>query len=678
MNRKISWSVLCVIVIAMLGACGGGNTTPPPVETIVMTSGSGQTAVISTAFANPLVATVSTGATPNSGVVVTFTAPASGASGTFGSGATSAMATTDANGVATSPTFTANATAGGPYTVTAAASGVTGTANFSLTNTTTVVATSQFSFYLSGQESQFSDFYALAGSVTIDANGNVVGGEQDFNDGDGFTFLQDAITGGSLSVNGTTGQGTLTLTTVNVNVGVNGTETLGVQYVNTSHALITEFDASETSSGSLDLQTAMGSAPSGSFAFAVNGVASETESLNSVVAGGVFTISGANLNNGVFDVNDEGNVFTGTGLTGTVSGPDSSGRGTITATSANLNVPFPVTIVYYVIGPEAIRLIDMDTADTAIGSAFGQGGSTNGFGNGSLPASVFNIQSNVNDQFFGVTGQLTATAATAAAKPGVHTDGSSIVSSNFSGAADDNEEGEIFGGSSAIAISGTYFIESSGYGSLTIAAGELGDVSVLGVYMVDPNINVLDPNNSSGTGGALVVDLDTSQNGTGVLIPQTDTTAGDFSGNYDFGISQIAAIECTTLCQSDYLGQGTVTDGVLSGAGLLNDPLFDLPGNSNGQYNDVTYAGTAVADNNNQGRYTMTGEGALDVQFGGGNEEDYSTVVYQANGGQLLWMEIDSGVSSVFGGSIQQQGSLTGLPQPAAKKAAAKAKLTQK
>ena len=99
------------------------------------------------------------------------------------------------------------------------------------------------------------DFYALAGSVTIDGNGNVVGGEQDFNDGDGFTFLQDSITGGSLSVDATTGQGTLTLITNNTNVGVSGTETLGVQYVNSSHALIIEFDANETSSGSLDLQT---------------------------------------------------------------------------------------------------------------------------------------------------------------------------------------------------------------------------------------------------------------------------------------------------------------------------------------------------------------------------------------------------------------------------------------
>src|SRR5207245_6079482 len=66
-----------------------------------------------------------------SGVVVTFTAPGSGASGTFAGGVNTA--TTNASGVATSATFTANATAGGPYNVVASATGAT-SANFSLTN----------------------------------------------------------------------------------------------------------------------------------------------------------------------------------------------------------------------------------------------------------------------------------------------------------------------------------------------------------------------------------------------------------------------------------------------------------------------------------------------------------------------------------------------------------------
>jgi hypothetical protein len=48
---------------------------------------------------------------------VTFTPPATGASGTFAGGTNTAV--TNASGVATSGTFTANATVGGPYNVTA-------------------------------------------------------------------------------------------------------------------------------------------------------------------------------------------------------------------------------------------------------------------------------------------------------------------------------------------------------------------------------------------------------------------------------------------------------------------------------------------------------------------------------------------------------------------------------
>lgn len=668
MNRKICWSMVCVIFIAALCACGSGNNkVPPPVETIVATSGSAQSTVIATAFANPLVATVSTGGTPDSGVVVTFTAPASGASGTFNSGSTTATATTDSNGVATSPTFTANGTAGGPYSVMATAPGVTSTASFTLTNTTVAVASSQFSFYLSGQEAQSLDFYALAGSVTIDANGNVLGGEQDFNDGDVFTFPQDSITGGSLSVNKTTGQGTLTLSTANTDVGVGGTETLGIQFVNGSHALIIEFDAAETSSGSLDLQTTIGSGPSGSYAFALNGVAVGSEFLDPVVTGGVFTVNGGSLTSGVFDVNDAGAVTFGTGFNGTVSGPDASGRGIITVTTAGISLP--TTIVYYVVGPEAIRLIDMDSADTAVGSAFGQGDSAGGFNNSSLGDSVFSVESNVTNQFFSVAGQITTNVP--AVKQEVHTEG---ISNNFNGVADDIEYLLIFGGTAPVSISGTYSINTSGYGNVTIGIGQLGDVSALGIYMVDPNINILDPNNTtSGTGGALVVDLDDSQNGTGILLPQTDTATGAFSGSYAFGMSQI--VGCEGFCQVDYLGEGTVTAGVLSGAGLLNDPLFTY-GEANPEPANVSYAGTFAPDGSNAGRYTMSGSDNLQIQFikspntFAGN---FDVVVYQANGGQVLWMEVDPN-SATFAGSLEQQGSLDGIPQPAAKLAAAGAK----
>jgi hypothetical protein len=115
--------------------------------TIAVTSGSGQSATITTAFAAPLVATVSSAAgEPVAGGVVTFTALASGPSGLFTGNLITVNVTTDGSGVATSPTLTANNLAGGPYNVTATGNGITGSATFSLTNnkaaTTTAVSSS--------------------------------------------------------------------------------------------------------------------------------------------------------------------------------------------------------------------------------------------------------------------------------------------------------------------------------------------------------------------------------------------------------------------------------------------------------------------------------------------------------------------------------------------------------
>lgn len=101
--------------------------------TLVATSGGGQSAAISTAFSNVLIATVTdAGGNPVSGESVTFTAPASGASGGFSGGGISETVTTDASGVATSSILTANNTVGS-YAVTAT-SGALSSVAFSLTN----------------------------------------------------------------------------------------------------------------------------------------------------------------------------------------------------------------------------------------------------------------------------------------------------------------------------------------------------------------------------------------------------------------------------------------------------------------------------------------------------------------------------------------------------------------
>ncbi len=181
MNRKVYSSFLTVIFSVIMasnlfflaGCSSSSSTPPPPVESIVATSGTPQSAAVGAAFAAPLVATVTTGGSPTSGVTVTFTAPASGATGTFAGGVNTA--TTNASGVATSAIFTAGATPGA-YTVTASVSGVSTTASFSLTNTAGAAA-SIAPTSGSGQSAVVGATFASSLVATVtDAGSNPVSG----------------------------------------------------------------------------------------------------------------------------------------------------------------------------------------------------------------------------------------------------------------------------------------------------------------------------------------------------------------------------------------------------------------------------------------------------------------------------------------------------------------------
>ena len=112
-------NLVTVISVTQLGA-----------GAIAMNGGSGQSAPVNTAFASPLQVLVTNGSgVASPGVVVTFTAPASGASGSF---ASNAPVITNALGVATAPPFIANGVPG-LYSLVATVNSIAAT--FSLTNT---------------------------------------------------------------------------------------------------------------------------------------------------------------------------------------------------------------------------------------------------------------------------------------------------------------------------------------------------------------------------------------------------------------------------------------------------------------------------------------------------------------------------------------------------------------
>ncbi len=135
---------------------------------IVVSSGSGQSTDVNTAFANPLVAKVTDAASqPISGVSVTLAAPTSGASAIFTS---TNPATTNASGLA-SVNVSANGIPGGPYTVNATAGSLITSPGFSLTNTgvatvTNVTSTTANGTYGVGASINVSVTFSKAVNVT--------------------------------------------------------------------------------------------------------------------------------------------------------------------------------------------------------------------------------------------------------------------------------------------------------------------------------------------------------------------------------------------------------------------------------------------------------------------------------------------------------------------------------
>jgi hypothetical protein len=509
--------------------------------------------------------------------------------------------------------------------------------------TASSTATNNFVFYASGEEAT-GDTYSVAGVVAISTDGNntIIGGEQDYNDGMVTTSPQpsgDFITSGSLVfADDGSGNATLTLVTDNPNVGVSGTETFALSYANANHALIVQFDGSATSFGSFDLQTSATTPVSASFSFTDTGADSSGAP---VADGGVFTLDGSSNITGFFDTNDAGAPVLDTPIpSGVSAGPtDSLGRGNVIGGLAEA-----VSINYYVVGSEVLRTINVDTTDTAVGSAYGQE-ATPAFSAASIgPADVFSVGSSLG--LYAAAGQFT-------------TDGTA----NFSGVADENES--VLDGDAPVtgSIGGTYVMASDGYGAMTFTTA-LNSMTTFGIYAVDPTLNILDPNNPLGAGvggGALIAEMD-SLVGIGALIPQTDTALGDVTSPVIFGAQGRTNTDGVGNDEFDFVGEGPFTGGVLNSAtGSLSDPLGALTGTA-GEFN-ATFNGTLIDDGTGVGRSTAN---PLTVSATDGT--DFTAVpltvtAYVANPIQLFWIETDD--TSFFNGSIQGSALDGGGAKPA-------------
>jgi hypothetical protein len=200
-------------------------------------------------------------------------------------------------------------------------------------------------------------------------------------------------------------------------------------------------------------------------------------------------------------------------------------------------------------------------------------------------------------------------------------------SGNFAGVLDSNNSGVT---AVASALTGaTYSFSGSARGSMATQDGSF----TANVYMIDPNLNLLDPSNPTGGGGGLMLETDANAFDNGMLAVQT---TGNISGNYAMGwrfrpgtVSGFSNNFDVAVTAAMAIGPG----GTFSGEGEWDVVMSGLAP-------DQPMSGTFAADGNNPGRYTGT--------FSPSPDADLPTTYYQISDSQLVMLEMDSAVADGF------------------------------
>jgi hypothetical protein len=697
-NRRILVSALIMVGLALLSGCNGIDALPgissgpltvqivqaPPV---VMTAGG--TANLAANVLNDKA---------NAGV--TWSCVPANACGSFSPATTGYQITT----VYTAPVAPANGpiTPNLAYPVTITATSVS---DSSQSTSVTFNAAQKYAIYLPQGGWYFCNVcasYGLAGSVTLDGLGNVLGGEVDWDSSGGQGTLTVVPTTGTYTLDAT-GHGTLS-------ISLEGDfETHGITATSNSHLVIAEEDQfngyTVGNVGSMDLQTALqpgagfsGSQVSGGYSFTLSGYQGISSWNGSW--GGIFTADGTatattagNINGGIFDEN-LGNNGGGTGynsgiatpaaglpFTGTYTAPDANGRGVITLstspdTPGPCGAPPPSTepactkYVYYIVTPEVLRLVVATNTTPAAnsGSAYGQGSlataanDTNAALNGSFIFSYHGSGDNLN-----FPGDASAAAGQ------FLTDGGGNVET---GIMDLNVAN---GGAPALSVATTgidlagssYSISGSPRGTFTDPSGQ-----IYNVYLTDPNLNLLDVNNPNGAGGALFLEANNTSatipygNAIGVMIPQADPATATLAGNYAIQLAMQSNNYSCCDFDGGYTGDFTVsstTPDTFSGEGD-----FQGMGANNGTLITGPLTGVFTPDASNPGHFTgtitttpcfpfyvpdvATPPTPCGTDFNGVTNSPESVSFYLANGSQGFIVETDS-LAPIFG-LVEAQGTI--------------------
>jgi hypothetical protein len=232
-----------------------------------------------------------------------------------------------------------------------------GTGSGTLDLQTSITSQSQlagsYAFTLGGFDGNGNPF-ASVGAFTLDQNGNITTGAQDFNDNDGLTL--NITPSGTVTVGSGTAPGSVVLTS--------SSQTFDFYPIDATHLKLVETDSSGTVlSGDAFTQSST-SLPTGSMAFSMAGGAFSVTADAGLITydGGSSTFSGSE------DVNSNGTIFPGVSFT---SAPVTQGPvGGRTVVSLSGFQPANTLVVYPSNG--GLLMLEADANNVTLGSALVQ------------------------------------------------------------------------------------------------------------------------------------------------------------------------------------------------------------------------------------------------------------------------------------------------------------------
>jgi hypothetical protein len=503
---------------------------------------------------------------------------------------TSDCGSIDSNGVFTAPLFPP---AGGSSTVTATVSDGSALPG----NAPVLVQTSNQSFFgeyaFAASGTNGASATGMAGSITVDGQGNVTGGIEDIAGNAGSPFV---VTGGSYHI-GTDGRGSLTLQTT--------AGTTKWQMVMAGHARVylTSFDGtSNVSSGAMDLETPAqlnSTSIQGGYSFLVTG-ASAAHPSGTLQVAGAFTADGVgSISQGLLDVNDSGATQPSLAASGTFTGPTQAGRGSLTLTTSSGTKTF----VYYLVDGTRLKLLENDTNGISTGEAVKQTGSSfaNATFNLTLVTALFGSDSHGPVSLGGV----------------VTLNGLGAVKATI----DTNNNGNVATGQS---VNGSYTVTDSTTGRTTVTWTASDGTHQFVFYPAQNNdLNLIEMDTASAAGPALSQRLSGFSNASISGKFATRSSGTDFAGN--------------------------------AGAAAFSGQLIPNGGSAIAGVLDINNNGTLAAATATSGSYSFdpTGRATATLSTGSSSFATALLGMYAADTNRAVYIELDS--NRVITGVMQKQ-----------------------